>query len=555
MKWLERIFLWAGRETNGVGMAALVIGISGVASRLLGLVRDRLLAGEYGAGDVLDAYYAAFRIPDFLYSLLVLGALSAAFVPVFTELIESKKEGEAWRLASNVFQGFLLVLGIFALGLFFFSESVVRLIAPGFESDKLSIAESMMRVMLLSPIFLSMSAVAGGVLVSFRQFIAYSLAPIFYNLGIIFGILLLAPTFGPNGLAWGVVVGALLHFLVQYPALRKSGFHYATRWFDFIRDEASRRVMKLMIPRSLSMGVNQVSLLVVTAFASALPSGSIAVFTLANNIQSVPLGLFGVSFALAAFPMLATFIAQKNDADFFATLARTARRILFFVVPVSILFIIFRAQFVRVILGVGLFDWEDTIATFEVLKYLSFSLFAQSLVPLFARAFFALQDTKTPLLVALLSEVVHLALLPIFLPIYGVEGLAMAFSVGTILNLLLLYLFLRKKVSLWDDAAFFHPGLKIVFASVVAGVAAQLSKYVFGFVNPTEDDLDTFIEVFTQLSIGVGTGIVVFVAIATLLRVEELEQVKRFVWCKVLRQEPGSIATAEANVEHGGNEA
>jgi putative peptidoglycan lipid II flippase len=314
-------------------------------------------------------------------------------------------------------------------------------------------------------------------------------------------------------------------------------------------------VLWLMIPRSLAMGVNQVSLLVVTLFASTLASGSIAVFTLANNIQSVPLGLFGVSFALAAFPALAVCIAKKNEKEFLDTLAKTTRRILFFVVPVSVLFIIFRAQFVRVILGTGEFDWNDTITTFETLKFLAISLFAQSLVPLFARAFFALQNTRTPLLIALLSEAVHITLLPLLIPIYGVQGLAMAFSLGTMVNMGLLYIFLRRHFALWQDKSFFFPALKIALASLVAGLAAQLSKYVFGFVNPTEHDLDTFIEVFTQLGIGLGTGGVVFVLVATLLRVEELEEIKKFIWCKVLRQEAGSIATAESNVEHGGNEA
>jgi putative peptidoglycan lipid II flippase len=320
-------------------------------------------------------------------------------------------------------------------------------------------------------------------------------------------------------------------------------------------NQSMRRVLFLMIPRSLAMGVNQASLLIVTLFASTLASGSITVLTLANNIQSVPLGLFGVSFALAAFPALAASLAKGNEQLFLETLARTTRRILLFVVPASLLFIIFRAQFVRVILGSGHFNWHDTIMTFETMKFLAISLFAQSLVPLFARAFFALQDTRTPLLIALVSEIIHIALLPLLIPVYGVAGMAMAFSVGTIVNGLLLYLFLRRRFTAWRDADFFAPALKIALASLVAMIAAQLSKYVFGFVNPTEDDLDTFIEVFTQLGIGIGTSGVVFVLMANSLRVEELEEIRKFIWCKVLRQEPGSIATAEASVEHGGNEA
>lgn len=552
---IRKFFWWSGKPLDSVSIAALVIAISGVASRLLGLLRDRLLASQFGAGDTLDAYYAAFRIPDFLYSLLVLGALSAAFIPIFTELVERERKAKAWKLASATLQWFLIVLGVLSGIAFLFSESIVSLLAPGFAVEKLAQTEVFMKIMLLSPLLLSLSAVVGGVLVSFRKFIAYSLAPIFYNIGIIFGITCLVPTLGVSGLAWGVVLGAGLHLIVQYPAFYRSGFRYSFSLHELWGNKDMRRVLFLMIPRTLSMGVNQVSLVVVTLFASTLASGSIAVLTLANNIQSVPLGLFGVSFALAAFPALAASLAKKNEQSFLDTLSKTTRRILFFVVPVSVLFIIFRAQFVRVILGAGHFDWNDTIATFETLKFLSLSLFAQSLVPLFARAFFALQDTRTPLLIALVSEMIHIALLPVLIPMYGIQGVAMAFSLGTIINGSLLYIFLRRRFALWKDYSFFIPTMKIVLASFVAGIAAQLSKYVFGFVNPTEYDLDTFIEVFTQLGIGLGTGGIVFIFVATLLQVEELEEIKKFIWSKVLRQEPGSIATAESNVEHGGNEA
>ena len=552
---VKKFFWWSGRTSDSISVAALIIALSGIASRLLGLLRDRLLASRFGAGDTLDAYYAAFRIPDFLYSLLILGALSSAFIPVFTELIESNRKSAAWKLASTAMQWFAIVIGSCSLVVFLFSHRIMPLLAPGFSGVKLAETELFMRIMLLSPMFLLLSAVVGGVLVSFRKFIAYSLAPIFYNIGIIIGITCLVPVLGVSGLAWGVVLGAFLHLLIQCPAFYRSGFRYSFSLRELWANRSMRRVLLLMIPRSLAMGVNQASLLLVTLFASTLASGSIAVLTLANNIQSVPLGLFGVSFALAAFPALAASLAKGSERAFLDTLVRTTRRILFFVIPVSMCLIVFRAQFVRVILGSGHFNWHDTIMTFETMKFLAASLFAQSLVPLFARAFFALQDTRTPLLIALLGEMTHIILLPFLIPLYGVEGMAMAFSAGTVINGLLLYGFLRRRFDSWRDRDFLFPTVKIVFASLVAMIAAQLSKYAFGFVNPTEHDLDTFIEVFTQLGIGVGTGGVVFVLLANWLRVEELEEIRIFIWCKVLRQEPGSLATAEASVEHGGNEA
>ncbi len=189
---VRKIFWWSDQPLDSISVAALVIAISGIGSRLLGLLRDRLLASQFGAGDTLDAYYAAFRIPDFLYSLLVLGALSSAFIPVFTELIESERKSAAWKLASTAMQWFMIVLGICSFIIFLFSHRIIPFLAPGFSLVKLAETELLMRIMLLSPILLLLSAVVGGVLVSFRKFIAYSLAPIFYNVGIIIGITMLA---------------------------------------------------------------------------------------------------------------------------------------------------------------------------------------------------------------------------------------------------------------------------------------------------------------------------------------------------------------------------
>lgn len=544
---IDNFAFWSSSPSKTIGGAALLIALSGIVSRVLGFLRDRILASQFGAGDVLDSYYAAFRIPDLMYSLLVLGALSAAFIPVFTGLLSEKKSDEAWKLTSGMLH--LLLFSIGALSLFgiVFAPWLTGFIAPGFAAEKQALIVTLTRVMLLSPIFLSLSAVFGSVLVSFKQFAAYSLAPIFYNIGIICGALFLVPFLGPAGLAWGVVLGSCFHMLVQYPSFRRSGFRYQPYFLHAWRDAAVRRVTRLMIPRSLGMGVNQVSLLVMTIFASTLASGSLAVFTLANNIQSVPLGLFGIAFSLAVFPAISLLIAEKKETAFFTVLAQTARRIFFFVLPLSIFMIVFRAQFVRVILGAGQFDWEDTILTFEVLKFLSVSLFAQSLIPLFARAFFALQDTRTPLYIALASEALHIALIPILLPHYAVEGLAIAFSASSILNLVLLYFALRRKIAVWNDRIFLSPMLRILIAALIAGAIAQASKSVFAL---TTNELDTFVEVFLQLVLGLAIGGVSFVAVCHWFRIDELRMVRRFIACKVLRQ-PETAALAEDHPERG----
>lgn len=530
-------------------MAAFIISLAGIASRFLGFLRDRLLAAQFGAGDTLDAYYAAFRLPDLFYSLIVLGALSAAFLPVFTELRSQKKEEEAWTLASDVLGLLVLVLGVACLVGVIFAGSVVTLVAPGFAGEKRELTIGLTRIMLLSPMFLAVSAVLSGVLMSFHRFIAYSFAPFFYNVGILFGILCLVPFVGVQGLGWGVVIGALLHMVTQWPAFSTTGWHVRFHPWKSLRNPALNRVIRLMIPRSLSIGVNQIGLLVMTGFASLLVSGSLAAFTLANNIQSVALGLFGVAFSVAVFPALSLSVAEQKGKVFFTLLADTTRRILFFVLPLSALMIVFRAQFVRVILGSGQFNWEDTIVTFNVLALLSVSLFAQSLIPLFTRGFFALQNTKTPLYIACGAEIFHIGLLIILQQssYFSIEMLSLAFSFVTVTNFCFLYFTLKRRALYWDDAKMLIPALKIVLAAVLAGLLAQASKYVFAL---TVNELDTFLKVLLQLFFGLSIGGTAYLVFCVWLKVEELHILRRFIWCRILRQ-PATLASAEDHPEKG----
>ncbi len=424
----------------------------------------------------------------------------------------------------------------------------MQLLTPGFSPEKQALTVEMTRIMLLSPIFLGMSAVFGGVLISLKRFFLYSLAPIFYNLGIIFGVLVLAPRMGSQGLAWGVVVGAFLHVLIQYSDLKHVGFRYRFSFDELWRNPLVARVTRMMIPRSIGMAVNQFGLFVVTVFASTLASGSLAAFTLANNIQSVPLGLFGVAFSLAVFPSLSTLTAKQAYGDFFHLFARTFQRILFFVLPMGVFIFILRAQIVRVILGSGKFDWQDTITTFSVLGILSISLFAQSLIQLLARAFFALKDTHSPLYAALAAEVVHVVLTFAWVKSFGIEGVAWAFSVATILNLVLLYLMLRSRMrEEWSDQTLLIPAFKIVLAAITAGVVAQFTKSLFGF---HEARLDTFLEIFTQFSVTAVVGGGVFAWLGWMMNIEELEHLRCFLIKRIVGQ-PQTLVEAEKETESG----
>ena len=387
------------------------------------------------------------------------------------------------------------------------------------------------RIMFLSPFLLGISGIFGGALVSFKKFLIYSLAPIFYNLGIIIGAVFFIKPLGPAGLAWGVVLGALLHLLIQYPAVKFSGFHFRPMFFDALRNAEVRKVLKLMAPRTLTIAVSQINFTIITIFASTLTTGSLAIFSFANNIQSGPLGLFGISFAIAVFPTLSALSAKKQKDKFILTFSRTFRQILFFIIPISIFLFVLRAQTVRVLLGTGNFNWDDTILTFQVLGLMAASLFAQSLLPLLNRAFYALQNTKTPLYIALVSEAVNITAVFLLIDKFSVYGLAIAFSLASIVNMALLVIFLRRNLPNIDGKTIIDSALRILSASVIAGLVAQIVKQEVG----TRGQLDTFLAVLTQLVVAGGAGLVAFCLASYYLNVKEFFQFTRSIRGKIFK--------------------
>ncbi len=511
-------------EINSITVAALLVGGSSLASRLLGIFRDRILAGQFGAGDTLDIYYAAFRIPDLIFNLLILGALSAGFIPIFTSLIKSPLQKirslfgddhkEAWELTSNILNilgvGLLILCGLGVI----FAPQIMKFITPGFSREKMDLTVNLSRIMFLSPIFLGISSVFGGVLQSFKRFFVYSLSPIFYNIGIIVGALYLVPTWGIYGLAWGVVMGAAAHLLVQLPTLIQLGFKYS---FKFnLTNKKVRQIWLMMVPRTMSLAMAQLNLLVITVIASTLSSGSLSVFNFANNLQSFPVGIFGISFAIAAFPAMSAVAFDKENLVKNISLA--VRQILFFIIPSTVILLALRAQIIRVILGTGKFDWQDTILTMNTLGWFSISLFAQALVPLLVRAFYARHDSKTPFIIGLAVAAVN-----VFLSIWlsgrlGVAGLALAFSLANILNLILLWLWLNFEIGKMDEYKILISTVKFSLAALAAGLAVQAVKLLIG-VNL---DLDRFWEIATQgLTAGLA-GLLVYLLVCYLLKSEEL---------------------------------
>ena len=498
---------------------------SSLLSRFLGIFRDRILAGEFGAGDTLDIYYAAFRIPDLVFNLLVLGTLSAGFVPIFTGLIKNplskikgifswEKNGEAWELASSILSiiGLMLIIfcgvGILAAPLF------MKLIAPGFTEENRAIATSLTRIMFLSPLLLGISSVFGGILQSFKRFFVYSLSPILYNVGIIIGVLYLVPVFNIYGLAIGVVLGALLHLAVQIPLIIKLGFRLKLRFN--LKDRNVREIGRMMFPRAMSLAISQINLLVITVIASTLVSGSLAVFNFANNIQSFPVGVFGISFAVAAFPTLSAVAFSRRKLVY--NFSSAIRQILFFVVPATVLLITLRAQIIRVILGTGAFDWEDTVLTLRTLGFFAISLFAQATLPLLVRMFYARHNSLTPFIIGLASALANVFLSIWLAAKFGVAGLALAFSISSIINFVLLWLALRLEIGEMDEIKILTATIKFSAAAVAAGITVQGLKF---FISPYVD-MTKLWGVLTQGLLAGLFGCFIYIAVCSFLGSEEL---------------------------------
>lgn len=513
---IKKIF---SSQTNSIVGAAVIIGLASFVSRLIGILRDRILVHLFGAGNVLDSYYAAFRIPDFIYNLLIVGALSAGFIPVFIKVFTQDKE-YGWKITNSIINILIFVMLPVCGLLFIFTPQLTHLLVPGFSPEKMQTTSMLTRIMFLSPILLGLSGIVGGVLQATKNFLIYSLTPIMYNIGIIVGATVLYPIFGIKGLAYGVVLGALMHLVIQLPSLLRQGFHYRPQMMW--KDKNVREIGKMMIPRTLGLASNQLNLLIITILSSTLTSGSIAIFNLANNLQYFPIGIIGISFAVAAFPTLTELFALGKKEEMTHNISLTVRQIIFLIMPITIILLILRAQIVRVVLGTGQFDWQATIATADALAFFSLSLFAQCLIPLLARAFYAIHNTWLPFAIGIASDVANVALGIYFKDILGVSGLAISFSVSMIIQVCLLWIMLRKKLGTLHEGKILYALFKISIATMLMAIIIQSLKYPLASLV----DMTKFWGIFTQGLVAGITGLLIYGLTLYLLKLEEMMQLK-----------------------------
>ena len=532
---VKRLIYLLGREISGLHEAAYLLGFFAITSQLLGLFRDRLLAHFFGAGVTLDLYYAAFRIPDFLFITMASLVSASVLIPFLNEKFKhSFAAGK--EFVSAIFSVFGIGMLIAAALAFILMPRLTPLLFPGFKSPEL-LAELIMlsRILLLSPLLLGLSNFFGSITQLNNRFFIYALSPILYNFGIIFGIIFLVPKMGIFGVVGGGVLGAFLHLAVQIPFIISRGLfpHFIRPKFELVRS-----VIMVSLPRTIALSSNELTEFFLISFASILSAGSISIFNFSWNLATVPLSVIGVSYSLAAFPTLTKYFSSGNTEKYLDYLSTSLRHIIFLTTPVAVLFIVLRAQIVRVILGSGEFSWSDTRLTAAALALFVISIIPQSLMLLFTRARYSTGKTRLPLIInissAVLTIILALVLYRLFYVYQGLDlwleallrvdsisgttvlVLPLAFSLGTTVGAMLhIITFNRDYPKLLLPAA--RTFFQVLGASFMMGVVAYLSLNILDNVF----SLDTFIGIFMQGFLSGVAGI--FALLLSLIAVRSRE--------------------------------
>jgi len=459
------------KKEENILSAGFLIGISLLISALLGLFRDRLFSQYFGSEPLfsqLGLYFAADRIPSFIFNIIVVGTLTTAFIPIFSRQL--KRGGDhAWELASNTLNTVLAAFIFLAVVIFIFSKPISRIVALGsLSSEELAFMSKLLRIMIFSQFILVISSFFSSIIQSFKRFFVPALAPVFYNLGIIIFVVLFAGRLGVLAPAWGMIFGAFMHFIIQFYFSRGLGFRYI-RLLN-LRDPRLREVLLLALPRVASLAANQVSLLIDTSLSIFIGASSLVVFNFAQHLQNVPVNFFGASLSQAAFPIMSS--EAENRSGLMAIIKNTSTQIVFFVLPISILFIILRIPLVRLIFGASRFSWDATISTSYTLAFFAVSMVFQSLIYLLNRAFYSLHNTRTPVVISLISIFINILLALYFVLIknFGIWSLSLAFSVSSFVNVVLLFVYLGKSLPGFLDLEFLYYLSKIAWCSLVTAV-------------------------------------------------------------------------------------
>lgn len=542
---MSRIKKLLNGQSKSITSAAVLLGIATFASKFLGFIKARLLATVFGAGTALDAYYVAVSIPEFVFNLLVVGAISASFIPIFLSYLNNDQEKEAWEFANGVLN--LLAFAVAAISILFiiFAPQAVKAVAPGFINDpeRLNLSIPLMRIMFITPAVFGISSVMSGIVRSFKKFLIYALAPILYNIGIIFGILALSKFWGIFGVAYGVVLGSFLHLAIEALGAAESGFKY--KFAPPLKHKGVKRLLRLMVPNIVGIASDQINALVFTFIASKLLIGDITIFNFADTIRTLPIGIFAISFAVASFPSISSLAAKKDWDNFISTISSAARQILFWMIPSAIAMFALRAQLVRIVVGSKNFSWYATEAAARTVGFFAIGICAAGLAPLFSRAFFSLHDTITPFLTGLCGMATSIAAGFILSKKMGVPGLGLAFIFAAIIDVSLQLAILKKRLGRIDEKKIFMLFAKVLPAGVAMAFVMQKVKY---FMAPRVD-MHTFLGVAKQgMAAGIA-GMAAYCAICLALKCEEMILFKNSIMKKLQFRKPIEVIEIEERID------
>ncbi|NQV93443.1 hypothetical protein HQ403_03015 [Candidatus Kaiserbacteria bacterium] len=537
---VRRLFSILHQEVRGLHEAAYFLGIFALFSAILALVRDRLLAHYFGAGEALDVYYAAFRIPDLVFVSIASMVSIYVLIPFLGR--DEENQDNQRRFIGHVLSAFFICISIISVVLFFLVPYITPHLFPGLvESEYFDSLIILTRILLLQPILLGISNIFASVTQVYGRFILYGIAPLLYNAGIIFGVLFFYPRFGIMGLGYGVVMGALLHVGIQLPFITTRNF-LSKITINFNIQEL-KEIVLLSLPRTLALSAQHIALLVLIGFASVMVEGSITVFSLSFNLQAVPLSIIGASYSVAAFPTLARLFSNGNRSEFIDHVLVAARHIVFWSTPIIVLFIVLRAQIVRVVLGSGAFDWSDTRLTAALFALFVTSLLAQGLTLLFVRGYYASGRTRIPLLVNVCSASLIIVLAYIFVTLFhsvpiwqyffetlfrveGIPGtdvlmLPLAFSIGMIINAGIFWFLFQR-----DTHEFTRPILRVFFEVLSASVIMGFVTHQFLDLFDNVFDINTFWGIFAQGFFSGTLGIIAGITLLALLGNPEIKEIK-----------------------------
>jgi putative peptidoglycan lipid II flippase len=539
---VSKIFSFFKKESSRITEAAFLIGGFALLSQVLGLIRDRSLASVLGPSATLDIYYAGFRVPDIIFASISTLVSITVLIPFFIDKLEHKDKESARSLLNQLFTIFSGGIAIISILAFILMPFLSHWVAPGFDEVQRESLITMSRIMLLSPIFLGLSNLFSTITQLYKRFIIYAFAPICYNLGIIIGIFFFLPHFGNIGLAMGVALGAFLHMALQIPVLASHGFY--PRLTTKIDWKEMRRIFMLSLPRTLGLALSSITIAVIVSIATTLETGAVSIFNFSFNLQAVPITIIGLSYSVAAFPALSKAFAEGKLDVFKTQIISVARQIIFWSLPIMALFIVLRAQIVRVILGAGQFTWSDTRLTAAALALFTISVVAQSLIGLLVRGYYAAGKTRRPLVINLIFTALEVFLAFGFLYFfrqydvfkYFIEGLLrvpdvpgteilmlpLGYSVGTILNYYALWMLFKKDFLKNGEG---KPLRATLFQGFCAAVLLGTMTYGMLSITGSMFEIDTTFELLAQGAFSGVIGILVGGVILGLLGSDELKVV------------------------------